>query len=98
MDGVIHTGIDDENPLSTQTYVSKTADDVMRHMGSRYSVSSPLMNILDILSEDQDKKYLFIGKPCDVMVLNREMVVNEQLKKQIVFTMSFSAPESEVKK
>lgn len=89
VDGVIHTGADDDYPLSTKTYVSRTADDVMKHMGSRYSIFSPLMNIMDILSENLDKKYLFIGKPCDVMALKRGMAVNEQLKKQIVFTMSF---------
>lgn len=89
VDGVIHTGADSDYPLSTKTYVSRTANDVMQHMGSRYAVSSPLIDIMDILNRDVHKKYLFIGKPCDVMALRRGMAVNEQLKRQIVFTMSF---------
>lgn len=59
MDGVINTDVGDGSPLSTKTYVSKTAEDIMRHMGFRYLISFPLMNIL---SENQDKKYLFTGK------------------------------------
>lgn len=89
VDGIIHTGVDLLKPQSTQTFVSRTKEDVLSHMGSRYCVSSPLYDVLDILGKDSTKKYAFIGRPCDVTALKIGMNTNDQLKSQIVFTMSF---------
>lgn len=87
VDAVIQTGMDKENPQETKTYVSTTRDQVIENMGSRYSISVPLMNILQLLQKSM--RYAFIGKPCDVTALKRYMQINSELKEQIVITLSF---------
>lgn len=87
VDGIIHTGVSDTDPMGTQTFVSTSADDVKAHMGSRYSVSSPLADIMQVL--EQGKTYAFIGKPCDVAALKRYRETNQTLSDQIILTLSF---------
>ena len=39
IDGIILTGVSDTDSMGTQTFVSMSTDDIIAHMGSRYSVS-----------------------------------------------------------
>ena len=87
VDGIIHTGVSDTDPMGTQTFVSTSADEVKAHMGSRYSVSSPLACILQVI--EQGKTYAFVGKPCDVAALKRYSKTNSPVKEQIKITLSF---------
>ncbi len=87
VDYIIHTKADTKNPLKTVTVLSNTKDEILQASGSRYSVSAPLMDILDKI--EPDKKYAFVGKPCDVASLKRYMAYNKDVSSQIVITMSF---------
>jgi coenzyme F420 hydrogenase subunit beta len=87
VDGVIHTGVSAVSPIMTETFCSTTKEDVISHMGSRYSISMPLFNIISNI--DKHKRYAFIGKPCDVAALKRYMAKESVLNKQIIITMSF---------
>ena len=87
VDGIIHTTFDIDDPTQTITVVSSTVEEVRSRSGSRYSISVPLENILYIV--EKGKKYAFVGKPCDVMALRRYFEINQQLKKQIKYLLSF---------
>ena len=87
VDGIIQTKQDAVVPYATDTVVSKTKEDVLRCMGSRYSISSPLSDIRQII--ERGKKYCFIGKPCDVYALKAYMVQDKELAEIIPITMSF---------
>lgn len=87
VDGIIQTKVSDDSPIHTMTVVSKCAEDIKACMGSRYTVSSPLTNILEVL--DQDRKYAFVGKPCDVSALRMYMQQNKRLKDCIKYLFSF---------
>lgn len=52
-----------------------------------YGISVPLKDILQIVQSD--KKYAFVGKPCDVMALRRYLNKNEKLTKNIIYLLSF---------
>ncbi|MDO5765332.1 MAG: Coenzyme F420 hydrogenase/dehydrogenase, beta subunit C-terminal domain [Elusimicrobiales bacterium] len=67
VDGIIQTRKDEKDPRKTVTIVSTKEYEVLSCMGSRYSASSPLMNIRNLI--EPNKKYAFIGKPCDVSAL-----------------------------
>lgn len=65
-DAVIHVCADPINPTKTITCLSTTGNELIERCGSRYAISSPL----DIIGElDNNKRYVFVGKPCDVDVL-----------------------------
>lgn len=87
VDGIIHTGVSDTDPMGTKTFVSMSTDEIIAHVGSRYSVSSPLMDIFQIIQPR--KSYAFVGKPCDVAALKRYMDSNPQIANQIKLTLSF---------
>ena len=56
-------------------------------MGSRYSISSPLANIKELIKDGE--KYAFIGKPCDVLALRNYSKINSDMDKAIIFYLSF---------
>lgn len=86
VDAIIHTTANDKIPYETKTCISYTADELINRCGSRYAISSPL-NIIDSL--DKDKKYAFVGKPCDIDTLRNYMELNSELKDRIPYLISF---------
>ncbi len=86
VDGIIHIGADQDS-LNTKVFVSHTRAEVISHSGSRYIQSSPLLNICDII--EQDEKYAFIGKPCDVMTLKNYIGEHDKYKDKIKYYLSF---------
>lgn len=87
VDGIIQIEADSNIPYKTQVSISTSIDDVIKCMGSRYCISSPLENIKDMISTE--KKYAFVGKPCDVASLKLYMENDPVMSKQIVYLFSF---------
>lgn len=87
VDGIIQTRQDATLSYATETVISRTREDVLKCMGSRYSISSPLESVKQIV--ETGKKYCFIGKPCDVYALKAYMRHDEKLAEMIPITMSF---------
>lgn len=87
VDGILHIGVSDESVYSTALYCSTTKSELIQRSGSRYCISSPLAEISKLV--EKDKKYAFVGKPCDVSALKNCMQMQEDLKKQVIFTLSF---------
>lgn len=86
VDGIIHVERDCAVAYNTQVTISRTAKEIFEHSGSRYSSSSPLINITEIVNERE--KYAFIGKPCDVSALKAYMEKYDTLK-NIIYMFSF---------
>jgi coenzyme F420 hydrogenase subunit beta len=68
VDAVLHVGADEENCLSNRLHISSSVDEVLSRASSRYAPALVFLDVLEILERDS-KKYLFIGKPCDVASL-----------------------------
>lgn len=86
IDGVIQTGASD-NPFETKVYCSTTREDVIANCASRYITSSPLKNFTKIIEDN--KRYCFIGRPCDAVVLRNFLEIEPQYKDNIVCILSF---------
>lgn len=67
-DAVIQTRRSADDPTRAVTVVSTTRADVVACAGSRYTASSPLMDVAGLIEEG--KTYAFVGKPCDVSALS----------------------------
>lgn len=67
VDGIIQVSVDENNPIYTKARVSTSKEQVLECCGSRYSISSPWINLSECIEED--KKYAAIGKPCDIRAL-----------------------------
>lgn len=87
VDGIIHTTFDSSSPTKTTSCISYTPEELKERCGSRYSISTPLENIMQMMKEGE--RYAFVGKPCDVMALRRYMSVSLELKEKIPYLLSF---------
>lgn len=88
VDGIIQTRESRADIRKAETIVSRTREDILSCMGSRYTSSSPLMNLGDKLVDGET--YAFVGKPCDVSSLRIYLEeVNPSLKRQIKYLLSF---------
>ena len=86
VDGIFHTGINEVNPTETSIYISRKRDEVINNCGSRYTISHPLEHINLV---NNNEKYVFIGKPCDVIVLRNYIEINSEYKKVFPYLFSF---------
>ncbi|EPH3180647.1 Coenzyme F420 hydrogenase/dehydrogenase, beta subunit C-terminal domain [Citrobacter braakii] len=89
VDGVIHIGVDEIDPLRNIVKLSKTKQDILNNAGSRYAPASPLQFLLQLISENEQHKYAFIGKPCDVGALRMFLEQNPVYANNITFILSF---------
>lgn len=87
VDAVLHTGEDPQNPIATVLLCSTTADELMRGCGSRYTSSSPLLDIGAYL--ESNKRYAFVGKPCDVTALRNYAKIDERVNQRFPYMFSF---------
>lgn len=87
VDGIILTKADTVIPYHCDTFCARTIEEVKSACGSRYSQSSPLFNIKDLIEENE--KYCFVGKPCDVAAFRRYLQNDSKLRSQIYCMFSF---------
>lgn len=86
VDTVMHTEVNSISPTETVTTFSNSREELERKCGSRYSISHPLDKIGQL---DKSKRYLFIGKPCDVITLRNYISLNPEMKHVIPYMFSF---------
>lgn len=87
-DGVIHVGEDPLDPYRTKVYCDKTAQEVAAHSASRYISAAPLSNLVQLLQESRDR-YVFIGRPCDMITLKNFLHKYPAYQERICCTLSF---------
>ncbi len=87
VDGVIHVGPSDENPLLNKTYLSTTSEQIRERCGSRYAPTSPVAGLRSILQKDGT--FAFIGKPCDVGAVRQFLQVESAYQNKITWLLSF---------
>lgn len=87
VDGIIQTRVSNNSVYGTEVVISRNKEDVMKCMGSRYSISSPLSEIKQLVKEGE--VYAFVGKPCDASALRMYLKEDRQLKEQIKYIFSF---------
>ncbi|WP_027218578.1 Coenzyme F420 hydrogenase/dehydrogenase, beta subunit C-terminal domain [Butyrivibrio fibrisolvens] len=87
VDGIIQVKVSDESPIKTTTVISRTKDEVLRCVGSRYTESMPLYDIKRLMNENET--YAFIGKPCDASTLSLYKKTDKEIDKKIKYIFSF---------
>ncbi len=67
VDAAVQIGVSSINPIRNEVKVVSQVDQLIENAGSRYAPSSPLSILRDLIGDG--KKYVFVGKPCDVAAL-----------------------------
>lgn len=86
VDSVIHIARDENTVYGTKTVMTGKSEEMLNTLGSRYSISSPWYDLKDLV--ESGKKYLAIGKPCDIAAL-RSAQTNLGLYPNIIYLISF---------
>lgn len=89
VDLVVQIASDKNNPIENIVKISKNKNDLIESTGSRYSPASPLINIVQIIKKNPNKKIAFVGKPCDCVALRNLMSIDDEVKKSIILIVSF---------
>lgn len=86
IDGAICVKQDENNPLENKTIVAISELEVLQASGSRYSPVSNCKVLKNILHDN--KKYAFIGKPCEIDAINEMQKYLPELRRKIKLKVS----------
>ncbi|MEW6115782.1 MAG: Coenzyme F420 hydrogenase/dehydrogenase, beta subunit C-terminal domain [Nitrospirota bacterium] len=81
MHGLLHIAADPAIPYSNKTVLSRTRAEILSRTGSRYAPASPCDSLSHI--EAAPNVCAFIGKPCDVVALQKARSLRSGLDKKI---------------
>lgn len=87
VDGVLQIGPDPDRPTRNLSRISRSAADIMHAAGSRYSPSSPLADLSELLNREE--RLAFVGKPCDVSALRLFGQSDARVAKRFPLIFSF---------
>jgi coenzyme F420 hydrogenase subunit beta len=85
--GVIHAGMDADQPWLNRNYVSRDRESILARAGSRYAPSAPCSALDDI--RDSEGPYVFIGKPCDAAAVSELRRQDPVIKEKIGLVLTF---------
>lgn len=87
MGGVLHSGMDQEEPWRNRTFLSRSREEILKHAGSRYSPASPCDGLKMMNAVAQP--CAFIGKPADVTAVQLLRKVSPEVDRSLGVVMSF---------
>jgi len=86
MQGALHIGADEKDPLANAAVISRNRTELLERTGSRYAPAAPCSG-LNLLDAD-GAPYVFAGKPCDVVALRKWQALKPQRGRQIACAIS----------
>ncbi|WP_283131128.1 Coenzyme F420 hydrogenase/dehydrogenase, beta subunit C-terminal domain [Enterovibrio norvegicus] len=87
VDKIVQVGVSEGNPLLNETKISESPNEVIDCTGSRYSPSSPLDRIRELMKDGHT--YAIVGKPCDISAVRALISANSKLNEKFPFLISF---------
>ena len=87
VDFLLHTAGDPDNPMRSLPKFSYTKKDLLNcESRSRYGPASPLSRFNEAL--DTNKKFVFVGKPCDISAIRQLSKIDERVNKQCLYLLT----------
>ncbi|MHC4742438.1 MAG: Coenzyme F420 hydrogenase/dehydrogenase, beta subunit C-terminal domain [Planctomycetota bacterium] len=84
--GVLHIGVDPDNPIQNVPAFSTTREQLIERTGARYSPAAPCERF-DLI-EESSGECVFVGKPCDVVALRKSQEVRPRLSEKTGLAIS----------
>lgn len=85
-EGVLHIKVDPDDPIRNVPVISRSRDDILATLGSRYAPAAPCQ-AFGMMMEGKGP-FMFIGKPCDVAALRKAQEMNAELKRRVGLAVS----------
>jgi coenzyme F420 hydrogenase subunit beta len=83
---LVHTGSDDGCAWKNRTVFSRSREELLGRIGSRYAPASPCDGLGAVLNAGTPS--VFIGKPCDVQGVRKAELIRPELRKKIRLAIS----------
>lgn len=96
MYGVLHIGMDPENPTQNRTRMSRSRQDLLANTGSRYASASACDSLH--LLEQAPGKCVFVGQPSEVTALRKAQLLRPILNEKTGLVLSFFCAGSPARK
>lgn len=87
VDGILHIGGSKNSPTKTESYFSRTTEEIIANAGSRYAPSSLLYNFKQII--EQNNRIAIVGKPCDIAGVSQFIDCHPKYSHKIYCKLSF---------
>ncbi len=87
MYGVLHIGMDRQDPTRNRSMMSRTRDQLLANTGSRYGPASVCDSLH--LIESAPAKCVFVGQPSEATALRKAERLRPALKEKVGLTISF---------
>jgi coenzyme F420 hydrogenase subunit beta len=86
VEGVLHTGVDSNNPIRNVPVFSQAVKGLLDCSGSRYSPAGPCVMFERI--RQAKRPCVFVGKPCDVAALKKYQAVYPDMQEKVLLAIS----------
>lgn len=86
------------NPLFNEVRIIRESKDIHLSQGSRYSPASNCTILREIINNDEYRRVIFIGKPCDIEALAAYESINRKLREKIFIKLSIMCHHSPTRK
>ncbi|MDG5466837.1 Coenzyme F420 hydrogenase/dehydrogenase, beta subunit C-terminal domain [Deltaproteobacteria bacterium IMCC39524] len=86
MSGALQVTSDSEKPYLNRNVLSRSREEILAAVGSRYSPASPCEDLG--LIENAKSPCVFIGKPCDVLGANNAAKLKPELEEKLGLTIA----------
>jgi coenzyme F420 hydrogenase subunit beta len=87
VDCVLQAGPSEIIPTRTESYLSKSPEEIIANAGSRYAPVSLLANFNQIL--DENERIAVVGKPCDIVAVRQYLDIHPEYAQKVFCTLSF---------
>lgn len=84
--GVLHVMADPYDPIRNIPFFSRSREDLMKTLGSRYAPAAPCQ-AFDLIKQARGP-CVFIGKPCDCVALRKACVLDKELSDKVGLVIS----------
>lgn len=84
VDAVLHVGVKENDCLTNELKISRTAEEIIQNSQSRYAPVIMFEKIIQIL-DSTEETYCFVGKPCDIAVIRNLQAQYPQYKHRIKY-------------
>lgn len=88
VDKVLQVGLTGSHYLYNSLKISSSKADILECAQSRYAPALVFDNIFQILKENPNDRFAFIGKPCDVAAIRNLQKFHPEFKRQIIVCIS----------
>ncbi|MCC3145637.1 Coenzyme F420 hydrogenase/dehydrogenase, beta subunit C-terminal domain [Halanaerobium sp. Z-7514] len=95
IDAAIVTKMDEKNPLMTKSIIAHSREEIINAKTSKYCPTSPITALKKVKAQKKNnKKYAFVGLPCQIQGLRKLQENDEWFKNNIIFTIGLLCSHS----